>query len=261
MNLPVSTSVLDDLVADVHRHGAPAATRNVPAGNARGWGLEFNRLGAVVAAEQGYAGSEALARARGCLLPSSKLHNLYLLLRYGLEAVPGDIVELGTYKGGSAVFMADVLRQLGSDRHLWAFDSFEGMPDTHPVLDMHGRGDFADTVLEDLQRFIDQQALADRVHLVKGYFDASLPATLPRVGSVALAHIDCDLYEAVGYSIRALEPYLSPGAYLVFDDPLHGSCLGALQAVEEEVIVRLGLRAEQAYPHLVYRYTPTSTQS
>jgi hypothetical protein len=45
------------------------------------------------------------------------------------------------------------------------------------------------------------------------------------------------------------------GGYVILDDALHGSCLGALQAVEDW-IVETNVRAEQAYPHLVYRYPP-----
>ncbi|MGC8908947.1 MAG: hypothetical protein ACP5M0_16110 [Desulfomonilaceae bacterium] len=43
---------------------------------------------------------------------------------------------------------------------------------------------------------------------------------------------------------------------MIFDDPLYGSCLGAFEAVEELVIRNDGLHAEQAFPHLVYRYSP-----
>jgi hypothetical protein len=47
---------------------------------------------------------------------------------------------------------------------------------------------------------------------------------------------------------------VSEGGYIVFDDPLFGSCLGAFQAVEELLIRRDGHSAEQVYPHLLYRY-------
>lgn len=49
-------------------------------------------------------------------------------------------------------------------------------------------------------------------------------------------------------------PAMSAGAHIVFDDPLHGSCLGAFDAVQELLIRELGLTAEQGYPHLVFRY-------
>ena len=41
----------------------------------------------------------------------------------------GAFVECGTYKGGSAAVLA---RDLGAGRHLWLYDSFEGVPETTP---------------------------------------------------------------------------------------------------------------------------------
>jgi hypothetical protein len=71
--------------------------------------------------------------------------------------------------------------------------------------------------------------------------------------SVRLAHIDCDIYSAVTYSYRVSKPYMVDGGYWVFDDPLHSSCIGAMEAVAEHVIQADGRFAEQAFPHLVYR--------
>ena len=73
---------------------------------------------------------------------------------------------------------------------------------------------------------------------------------------IALAHIDCDIYDGVLYGIQASRPHMVPDGYFVFDDPLHGSCLGAMQAIEETLLQEDRLFAEQMYPHPVYRYPP-----
>ena len=49
---------------------------------------------------------------------------------------------------------------------------------------------------------------------------------------------------------------MAPATHVVFDDPLHGSCLGAFDAVQELMIRELDLTAEQVYPHLVFRCPP-----
>ena len=61
-------------------------------------------------------------------LVEDKLLSLIRISEY-LNAcrVPGAFVECGTYKGGSAAVLS---RFLGPDRHLWLYDSFEGMPET-----------------------------------------------------------------------------------------------------------------------------------
>ena len=48
------------------------------------------------------------------------------VLAYG---IPGDFVECGVWRGGAAFLIADILRATGaSDRRVWLFDSFEGLP-------------------------------------------------------------------------------------------------------------------------------------
>src|SRR5579883_734474 len=41
--------------------------------------------------------------------------------------VPGDFVECGVCNGGSAAAVACALRE--TDRHIWLYDSFEGLPE------------------------------------------------------------------------------------------------------------------------------------
>jgi hypothetical protein len=70
---------------------------------------------------------------------------------------------------------------------------------------------------------------------------------------VALAHIDSDIYTAVASAYEAVMPHMVEGAYLVFDDATVASCLGATEAVEELVIRRDNMHAEQIFPQFVFR--------
>lgn len=130
---------------------------------------------------------------------------------------------------------------------------FGGMPPTHPVLDLHSEGDFKECDFQGLTSFIKARALGDWVRPVVGKFDETLPKLLSEGFRAAFAHCDCDVYEGVRYVCRNAPFFLESGGYLVLDDPLHGSCLGAFTAVEEELITAQRLRAEQTFPHLVYR--------
>ena len=40
----------------------------------------------------------------------------------------GDIYEFGVYRGGSLLAIALLSKRLGSKKHIWGFDSFEGFP-------------------------------------------------------------------------------------------------------------------------------------
>ena len=236
--------------------GSVAGGRNVRAGHVRGWGLEFGGFAELIARDALYAKALAAARQRRSLVTEPKLMNLYLIIRYGLANVRGDIVEFGSYGGGSAAFMATLLHGLGRSTRVLALDTFEGMPETDPLLDLHRHGDFADASYDDLVAWTGAAGLEAHLVAVKGRFEETLPAMLADGAMFGLAHVDCDIHDAVAYATSSILPHLSPGGYIVFDDPLHGSCLGALQAVEEVLVQREHLLAEQAYPHLVYRYPP-----
>ena len=251
---------MDDRHKLFHRDSYPILVsdgRDLGAGHQRGNRLEYGSLIEHTLSEDLIFREAATAsRDRGSLLSDHKLANLYLIIRYAMPEDATCIFEFGSYMGGSAVFMATILKRLGRPGKVFAFDTFAGMPETDPVRDLHRAGDFADAQYDGLVRYIADNGLADHVALVKGLFSATLPAVLSAGNRPSLLHIDCDIYEPVKYTINACLPYLTPASHIVLDDPLHGSCLGAFDAVQEVLIRRRKLTAEQAYPHLVFRYPP-----
>lgn len=236
----------------INTKDAVRAGRNITAGYVRGWGLEYGDLAQAIRNDPVYSESLALAKDR-TLLSEHKLMNLYLIIRFGLANVEGDIIEFGSYRGGSAIFMASVASKLGQNRTVYALDTFEGMPPTDDVLDLHFAGNFGDANLQELSSYVDRTGLTN-IRLIRGLFEDTAPDLLAKTSAISLAHIDCDIHDAVAYCLDTIKEHMpDQSGYIVLDDPLHGSCLGAFQAVEDWII-KENVRAEQAYPHLVYRY-------
>ena len=48
--------------------------------------------------------------------------------RVNAQAVPGDIVLCGVYRGGLAMALALAQKRFGTHRRIWLFDTFEGKP-------------------------------------------------------------------------------------------------------------------------------------
>jgi hypothetical protein len=228
--------------------------RDIGAGYLRGWGLEFGGFyEARIARDAVFRGAIDYAKRRGTLITPHKLANLFLILKYGWGSLEGEIFEFGSYRGGSAAFIAYVVRALRRNIRVYALDTFEGLPATDETRDLHRAGDFRDADLAGLRAFIRREALEDRVVPVAGLFEQTLPELLRSKPSMALVHVDCDLYEPIKYLLGACEPYYEPGSYIVFDDPLVSSCIGAFDAVAEHLVRERALLAEQVYPHLVFR--------
>jgi SAM-dependent methyltransferase len=147
--------------------------------------------------------------------------------------VPGDFVECGVYKGGSAGVLGFALKELpAASRRLWLFDSFEGLPEAtgrDAPLDRELAGRYAGTERQ-VRRLLQRLRVPrDRYAIVGGRFEDTLPAS--SVGRVALLHVDCDLYEPVRLSLETFYPRVSPGGYVVVND--YGTFPGCRAATDE----------------------------
>jgi O-methyltransferase len=145
------------------------------------------------------------------------------------DGVPGALVDCGVWNGGSTILLSEA----APSREVWAFDSFEGLPEAGPLDGPESEGwkgeclGAEDKLREGFRRY----ASPDRLHVVKGWFDQTFPTAAADVGPVAVLHADGDWYESVILTLRTFYPQLSPGGYVVIDD--YGAWPGAKRAVDE----------------------------
>jgi len=134
------------------------------------------------------------------------------------QAEPND--TRGDNGGSAAIIAATATKDI--NRHIWLFDSWEGFPETEEI-DIGYDGKHAEkgaalgseeTVRELL--FSQLKLDSDRVHLVKGWFDDTLPIT--DIGPIALLHLDCDLYKSVKFCLEQLYDDIISGGYIYIDD-------------------------------------------
>ena len=165
------------------------------------------------------------------MVPERSLLQLGRYVRWTLaEGTPGDFVECGVWRGGSAFLVADLLRrQRVQDRKVWLFDSFEGHRapeeiDGEPARSYVASTDSAEyfdncrVPVEDVQRSAQELGLGAYTEIVKGWFDDSLPATRERIGPIALLRVDCDWYASVRTCLEQLYDQVSTGGFVIFDD-------------------------------------------
>jgi hypothetical protein len=163
--------------------------------------------------------------------------------------VPGAVVECGVWKGGSMMAAALTLMRLGAtDRDLYLFDTFQGMPpptdaDVFSAYDGYSpmrhwrrrrRSGGANAwhyvpAGEVREALLSTGYPPERVHLVEGRVEDTLPAAAPR--EIALLRLDTDWYESTRHELEHLYPRLSPGGVLILDD--YGHYQGARRAVDE----------------------------
>jgi len=155
---------------------------------------------------------------------------LYALLRQAL-CIEGDVFECGVYKGGTAAMMAEVLRRRDSGKQLFLFDSFRGLPEVDPDKDVHRPGEFADTSTEGVKSYLADRGLLRSCVLREGVIPEVFRGLESR--TIALAHVDVDLYRSVSDSLEFVWPRIAIGGVLIVDDYGFPSCPGARAAVDE----------------------------
>ena len=167
--------------------------------------------------------------------------------------VKGDIVECGVWRGGSMMAIAETLRSVDDlDRHLYLFDTFEGMSaptdddrrfDGTPAQrtwEERGRigddgSDWCYASIEDVNQTMRLTGYpADRVHLVKGKVEDTIPDAAPE--TIALLRLDTDWYESTRHELEHLFDRITPGGILIIDD--YGYWQGARKAVDEFIATR-----------------------
>jgi O-methyltransferase len=145
------------------------------------------------------------------------------------DNVPGAFVDCGCFNGGSSVMMSSG----APSREVWAFDSFEGLPEAGP-RDPDGAGDLIGELVASegkVREAFSRFAFPERLHVVKGWFAETFPEVAPAIKQVAIVHADGDWYESVRLTLETFEPKVSPGGFVVIDD--YGFWEGAKEATHE----------------------------
>jgi hypothetical protein len=142
------------------------------------------------------------------------------------DGVPGDLVETGVWRGGTAIYLRAILEALGDgERRVWACDSFAGLPEAdaerYPVdvpLGLHAYPQLAVGLDQVRANFARYGLLDERVRFVPGWFRDTLPGLATEVGPIAVLRLDGDLYESTIDALTHLEPLVAPGGFVIVDD-------------------------------------------
>ena len=137
----------------------------------------------------------------------------------------GDYYEFGLFRGYTFLSAKRACDDLGlPEVRFYGFDSFAGLPPVEGVDEGDGQffaGQFACSRATVEKHLTENGMDWSRAALIEGFFDVSLTEELRtrhpfRPAGVVL--LDCDLYSSTADAIRWLEPYLTAGTIILFDD-------------------------------------------
>ena len=154
--------------------------------------------------------------------------------------LPGDVIELGVFKGSSLIQFATFRELLENEnsRKIVGFDVFGEFPVTCSV-ESDGRFakkwnlQFKDEFIsrEEILKSLDHKKIGN-VELIKGRIEETLDVYLEKNPHtrIAMLHIDTDVYEPAIFALEKLwSRIVRPGGIVVFDD--YGTVEGETLAV------------------------------
>ena len=183
-----------------------------------------------------------LLRKKRTLLGRERLRNAgYSVLDVARRDVKGQIVECGTYRGGALAFMSLINRAVESERTLWGFDTFNGLPspsslDGPKVAKRGFAGDLLATEKDCRQTFSQIGLDMSGVRLVPGLFQDTLKTVKSEIGEISVLRLDGDWYESTMCCLQELYDQVTVGGWVIIDD--YGHFEGCKKAVDEFLNVR-----------------------
>lgn len=197
-----------------------------------------------------------------CQMPESVAQLCRVVEHLTTHKIAGDFVECGVYLGASIISIIRTLQRLGvTDRDIWLYDTFEGMPEPQAVDVFYADGpegarEFWDKIKREdggsdwvraevsaVQSNIAHVTYpAERMHFVKGLVEDTIPATMP--DKIALLRLDTDFYSSTKHEFVHLYPRVVSGGVVIIDD--YGGYRGSQKATDEYL-------KEQGLPVLLFR--------
>jgi hypothetical protein len=174
------------------------------------------------------------------------------------KILDGDICEAGVFRGRTLLGTAMLLKELGSTKKVWGFDSFAGFPIYHEndhldkFNELHASGQIDDELYRKVQLNLEYRALnvqqelnaanisssgdfsntslgvlkkkmeyleLDNIQLVKGSFDDTMNSSSDvEYYKFCAALLDCDLYSSYRTALPFIWERLERGGYAFLDE-------------------------------------------
>jgi O-methyltransferase len=167
---------------------------------------------------------------KNTLVDTYRCYELFQLVRE-VSVIPGDILEVGVWRGGTGAILAAAAKRWKPNSQVWLCDTFKGVVKAGARDSAYVGGEHADTSIEIVKNLI-AQIYVENVRILSGVFPDET-ATEIDTPHIALCHVDVDVYQSAADIVKWVKPRMIPGSCLVFDDYGFSTCQGITRIVDE----------------------------
>lgn len=133
-----------------------------------------------------------------------------------INKIPGDITEFGCYIGESSKYIRMMLDYYRSQKELYVYDSFEGLP---PLSKYEENTGWREGTLKTSQEVLEQNFLNNGLRppiSFKSWFKDVPENKIPEI--ISFAFLDGDFYDSIYDSLSKVFDRVSIGGIIVFHD-------------------------------------------
>jgi Macrocin-O-methyltransferase (TylF) len=149
--------------------------------------------------------------------------------------IEGDVVECGVASGRSLAIIASLVRSSGTERRIWGFDSWRGLPSlsSEDAGSVDGEGAFSSATVDEVRLRLELFGFdsMEGITLVEG--DITQTLATAAIDRIAFLHLDVDIYESYRSGLTILWPKVASGGIVALDEYADPAWPGATQAVDE----------------------------
>ena len=160
--------------------------------------------------------------------------------------VDGDLVEAGVYKGGNLILISLMLKQLNLSKKIYAYDTFEGMPEENTKIDVdlkgksaketrnqYKRGEWCYASLHQVKKNLNKfdENFINKIKFIQGKVENTLDNYENIPDKISFLRLDTDFYDSTKKELEILYPRLQKNGILIIDD--YGHWKGAKKAVDD----------------------------
>lgn len=161
------------------------------------------------------------------LLDRTRCYGLYLLAQQ-VKDIPGDVLEVGTWRGGTAAILTTVLK----NKTVYLADTFTGVVKSSEWEHYSDKA-HDDTSRQLVEDFLTKNIGATNFGVLEGIFPDDTGEALT-AKQLALVYLDLDVYLSTKDAFEFVWERVSPGGIVVFDDyGMISACEGISRFVNE----------------------------
>jgi ubiquinone/menaquinone biosynthesis C-methylase UbiE len=149
-----------------------------------------------------------------------------------LAKTPGDVLEVGVWRGGTGCLLGLALKHAGIAAQLYLADTFAGVVKAGERDTRYKGGEHADTSSEMVAALLDTNKV-ENYRILKGTFPGDTGAQVAE-GPIRFCHIDVDVYESAKDIFNWVWPRIPQGGIVVVDDYGFRGCEGVTGFVNEQ---------------------------